>query len=45
MNVQEVDNIFKKGLESMKMGNYAEAEALFLKAKQLTLKLQELQKK
>ena len=45
MNVQEIDSLFKRGLEALKKGNYAEAETLFIKAKKLTIELQELQKK
>jgi hypothetical protein len=45
MDVIEIDKIFKKGLEAMKNGNYAQAEAFFTKAKNLTVELQELRKK
>jgi len=39
MDVKEIDNLFKKGLESMKSGNYIEAETFFIKAKKLALEL------
>ena len=44
MDVQEIDNLFKRGLESMQKGNYNEAEMFFTKAKKLTVELQELRK-
>jgi len=44
MSVKEIDNLFKRGLEFMRSGNYAEAEAFFIKAKKLTIELQELRK-
>jgi hypothetical protein len=40
MSVKEIDNLFKRGLEFMKNGHYTEAEAFFIKAKNLTLELQ-----
>ena len=43
MSVKEIEILFKRGLESMRMGNYIEAEALFVKAKRLTLELQKKQ--
>jgi len=44
MGVKEIDDLFKRGLESLKKGNYVEAEALLVKAKKMTIELQELQK-
>ena len=43
MSIREIDNLFNKGLESMKTGNYIEAGAFFIKAKQLALELQQRQ--
>ena len=37
MSKKEIDNLFSKGMEQMKKGNYSEAESLFLKAKDITL--------
>ena len=39
MSVHEVDNLFSRGLESMKRGNYKEAETFFVKARTLTLEM------
>lgn len=39
MSVKEIDTLFSKGLESMRKGNFQEAETLFVKAKTLTLEL------
>jgi len=44
MDAKEIDNLFKIGLEYLKKGKYAEAEAFFTKAKKMTLELQELRK-
>jgi hypothetical protein len=41
MSIKEVDILFKRGLESLKAGNYIEAEAFFIRAKKLTLELQQ----
>ena len=41
MGVKEIDLLVKRGLEFMKMGNYVKAEAYFIKAKELTLELQQ----
>ena len=41
MSIKEIDILFKRGLESLKAGNYIEAEAFFVKAKKLTLELQQ----
>jgi len=40
MSVREIDNLFNRGLEMMKKGNYQEAETFFEKAKNMTLELQ-----
>jgi len=40
MSVREIDTLFSRGLESMKKGNFKEAETLFVKAKTLTLEMQ-----
>jgi outer membrane protein assembly factor BamD (BamD/ComL family) len=39
MSVKEIDTLFSKGLESMRKGNFQEAETLFVKAKKMTLEL------
>jgi len=43
MDIKEIEILFKRGLESLKMGKYVEAEALLVKAKQMTLELQKKQ--
>lgn len=40
MSVKEIDNLFSRGLELMRKGNFQEAETLFVKAKTLTIELQ-----
>jgi len=40
MSVKEIDNLFSRGLDSMRKGNFQEAETFFVKAKTLTLELQ-----
>jgi len=40
MSIKEIDSLFSRGLESMKKGNFQEAEILFIKAKKLTLELE-----
>ncbi len=37
MSIKEINNVFNKGLDMMRNGNYKEAEALFEKAKNMTL--------
>ena len=37
MTIREIDTVFNKGLDMMKRGNFKEAEALFEKAKALTI--------
>ena len=37
MTIREIDTIFNKGLDLMKRGNFKDAEALFEKAKQMTI--------
>jgi hypothetical protein len=39
MSIKEIDTLFSKGLESMRRGNFQEAENLFVKAKTMTLEL------
>ena len=40
MSIKEIDTLFSKGLDSMKKGNFQEAETFFVKAKNLTLETQ-----
>ena len=37
MSNNEMNNVFNKGLEMMKKGNFKEAESLFEKARNMTL--------
>lgn len=37
MSIREINTVFNKGLDMMKKGNFREAEALFEKAKALTI--------
>ncbi|OQA95054.1 MAG: hypothetical protein BWY23_02558 [Spirochaetes bacterium ADurb.Bin218] len=39
MRNKEVDNLFDKGMEMMKKGQYKEAEALFEKARKMTMEM------
>jgi len=39
MSVVEIDTLFSRGLESMKKGNYKEAEVFFVKARTLTMEM------
>jgi hypothetical protein len=39
MSVQEINNLFNRGLEMMKKGHYHEAESFFIKAKNMTLEM------
>lgn len=40
MSVKEIDTLFSRGLESMRRGDFKEAESLFVKAKALTVEMQ-----
>ena len=40
MSHKEIETLFNRGLEQMKRGNFQEAEALFEKAKSMTLEMQ-----
>lgn len=39
MSINEINNVFNRGLEMMKKGNYREAESLFEKARTMTLEM------
>ena len=39
MSVKEIDTLFSRGLESMRKGNFQEAESFFVKAKALTVEM------
>lgn len=39
MSTSEINNIFNKGLEMMKKGNFREAETLFEKARTMTIEI------
>ena len=40
MSIKEIDNLFNSGMEQMRRGNFKEAEALFEKAKSMTVDMQ-----